>query len=192
MLPLSYWGKVEGAECFLSEIDTELKGTKTRCPTCRKAFFPMAVSRSESMFELLKRLRLCDRVYEIAGTTLSEKEEHSQKHVWEFVDYCLSVNESKLTRDVKMKTKTKNIWSPSLVEQPKMFWQHCSPSLLYLLTFLIAYSRPANSVPSGRSFSAINYTNDKFRSPPAKPMSSSPRASISSLTPPGPGGSTSP
>ena len=101
--PLSYWGKAESAECLLSEMDTELEDTKTSCPTCRKAFFPTTVSRSETMFELLRRLRLWDRVYELSGITRSEREEYSRKYLWEFVNYCRSVNEFKLTRDLKMK-----------------------------------------------------------------------------------------
>ena len=57
-----------------------------------------------------------------------------------------------------------DIWSLPLVQRPKLFWQHCksiSP-LLGQFAYRI-FSTPANSVPSERSFSAMNYIIDKFR-----------------------------
>lgn len=57
-----------------------------------------------------------------------------------------------------------DIWAPTLVEHPKLFWQHCrsiSPHLAQLAHRI--FSTPANSVPSERSFSAMNYIIDKFR-----------------------------
>ena len=57
-----------------------------------------------------------------------------------------------------------DIWSPALVERPKLFWQHCrsiSPLLAQLAHRI--FSTPANSVPSERSFSAMNHVIDKFR-----------------------------
>ena len=57
-----------------------------------------------------------------------------------------------------------NIWSLPLTQRPKLFWQHCKSISPLLGQFAHRiFSTPANSVPSERSFSAMNYIIDKFR-----------------------------
>ena len=100
--PLSYWGKAEEAEDLITHLDPEIGDTKNSCPKCRTAFFPEGIERNDSMYELSSRLRLWDMVYGLAEITLSEKEEHSRKYLWEFVSYCTSVNDLKLTEGMRM------------------------------------------------------------------------------------------
>lgn len=60
------------------------------------------------------------------------------------------------------KNNSSDIWTP--VERLKLFWQHCrsvSAPLAQLAHRI--YSTPANSIPSERSFSTMNYIIDKFR-----------------------------
>lgn len=57
-----------------------------------------------------------------------------------------------------------NIWTPTLMERPKLFWQHCqsiSPLLAHLAHCI--FSTLANLILSEQLFSAMNYIIDKFR-----------------------------
>ena len=57
-----------------------------------------------------------------------------------------------------------NIWQPNLIANPRLFWSYCRSKSPFLATFAFRiYSIPANSVPSERAFSAMNYIIDKFR-----------------------------
>ena len=57
-----------------------------------------------------------------------------------------------------------NIWSTPLMERLKLFWQHCRAISPLLAQFVhCIFLTLANSVPSKRSFSAMNYIIDKFR-----------------------------
>ena len=57
-----------------------------------------------------------------------------------------------------------DLWNPALVERPKLFWQHCRLVSLFLAQLAHRiFCTLANSVPSERAFSAMNYIIDKFR-----------------------------
>lgn len=64
---------------------------KTSCPACRRVFFPEVTE--EVMESLSQRLSIWDAAYASAGVPRSEKEEHTRKYLWEYVNYCHSVNE---------------------------------------------------------------------------------------------------
>lgn len=101
--PLRYWGLTEGAEPLISQIDSESDvDTNTSCPTCRNVFFPMEVAGDDPMESLLTRLWFWDSVYAFAGVARSEKEEYTRKHLWEFVDYCRSINEFEVSPNLKL------------------------------------------------------------------------------------------
>ena len=57
-----------------------------------------------------------------------------------------------------------HIWQPNLIANPRLFWSYCRSKSPFLATFAVRiFSTPANSVPSERAFSAMNYIIDKFR-----------------------------
>lgn len=59
---------------------------------------------------------------------------------------------------------TTDLWNPDLVNSPWLWWQYARSGCYKLATLNIRiYSTPANSVPSERAFSTMNYLLNKFR-----------------------------
>ena len=57
-----------------------------------------------------------------------------------------------------------DLWNPDLVKNPRLWWQYARSGCYKLASLAIRiYSTPANSVPSERAFSTMNYLLDKFR-----------------------------
>ena len=100
--PLGYWGLTEGIEPLISELHPGSgEDVNTSCPTCRKVFFPeLAVREPMDLFATC--LWLWDTAYAFAGIARSEREEHSRKYLWEFVDYCRSINEFEFSHGLKL------------------------------------------------------------------------------------------
>lgn len=88
--PLCCWGAVVSDD--EDDMDAPLFGhAKTSCPNCRRVFFPKDIE--ESLPSLTYLLQTWDEGYACAGVARSEKEEHTRKYLWQFVRYCLSVDE---------------------------------------------------------------------------------------------------
>ncbi|MCJ1262465.1 hypothetical protein MMC22_002335 [Lobaria immixta] len=99
--PLCYWGLTEGADPVIHNINiTVIEDANTSCPKCRKNFFPMAFR--EPMELLAARLWFWDNAYAFAGVARSEKEERSRKDLWNYVKYCRSINEFKLSDNMEL------------------------------------------------------------------------------------------
>lgn len=64
---------------------------KSGCPVCRRVFFPRVFV--EPVDLLVCRLALWDLAYASAGVARSEKEERSRKYLWQYVEYCCSIDE---------------------------------------------------------------------------------------------------
>ena len=88
--PLCLWGLREDddEEVYLDE------GGNSGCPICRHCFFPQ--SPLEPMIALAHRLYFWDMAYACAGVARSEKEEHSRRYLWDYVNYCRSIDEHEL------------------------------------------------------------------------------------------------
>lgn len=86
--PLCFWGLRENGG---DEVDLD-EGGKSGCPICRHSFFPQ--SPIEPMIELAYRLSFWDMAYASAGVARSEKEEHSRRYLWDYVNYCRSIDEN--------------------------------------------------------------------------------------------------
>lgn len=100
--PLSYWGLKGDADSEILEMETEsYDDSRTSCPTCRKVFCPTAVR--VPMEHIAAQLWLWDNVYAFAGVARSEKEERSREHLWNYVNYCRSINEFKFDRVMQFK-----------------------------------------------------------------------------------------
>lgn len=100
--PLCYWGLTEGGDPKIHRLSMgSIPNAKTNCPTCRRVFFPRAFP--EPMQSVASRLCLWDSVYAFAGVARSEKEERTRNDLWEYVRYCSSINEFKLSGPLKRK-----------------------------------------------------------------------------------------
>ena len=93
--PLRFWGLVDEDR----NLNLDEHGVST-CPTCRQVFF--TTCRIEPMEFLAYRLSLWDSAYASAGVARSEKEELSRKHLWEYVEYCRSINEQEPTEVMRL------------------------------------------------------------------------------------------
>lgn len=92
--PLSFWGLVEkDSEFEVGKVSFEI--ARTSCPICRRVFFP------EYWVEPMQLLAHCldfwDTAYACAGVSRSVKEEHSRKYLWEYVEYCRSIDEHEIS-----------------------------------------------------------------------------------------------
>ena len=59
---------------------------------------------------------------------------------------------------------TTDLWNPDLFSNPRLWWQYARSGCYKLATLAIRiFSTRANSVPSERAFSTMNYLLDKFR-----------------------------
>ncbi|MCJ1423591.1 hypothetical protein MMC29_001475 [Sticta canariensis] len=89
--PLSFWGLREDYDTEpLNNLPWAIDG-KTSCPVCRRDFFPNF--RVEPMESLAQRLFLWDMAYYRAGVAFSDHERQSRKVLWEYVEYCRSMDE---------------------------------------------------------------------------------------------------
>lgn len=80
---------------------------KTDCPMCRRVFFPKC--RVEPWEYLAQRLDFWDTAYLTAGVARSEKEERSRKLLWEYVEYCHSINDDLLSDDGRLEYDTAQV-----------------------------------------------------------------------------------
>lgn len=86
--PLCYWD-IDGPK-------TGAEPTKTSCPTCRRVFYNETYR--QPLDALAARLWYWDLVYFSIGIARSEKEERSREFLWQYVEYCRSINEFKVSR----------------------------------------------------------------------------------------------
>ena len=86
--PLWGWGSKEDGFDALSRPYTY---GRTDCPICRKVCFSEPMR--EPMEGLAQRLSFWDMAYAAAGVARSAREERSRKFLWEFVEYCRSMND---------------------------------------------------------------------------------------------------
>lgn len=98
--PLCYWGSREGANPKIKRLSMgSVPNAKTNCPTCRTVFFQRAFP--EPMQSVAARLWLWDSVYAFAGVARSDKEERTRNDLWEYIKYCSSVNQFRLSGTLK-------------------------------------------------------------------------------------------
>lgn len=67
---------------------------KSSCPVCRRDFFRKCDT--EPLEFVAQRLAFWDMAYVSAGVARSQKEEHSRKYLWQYVEYCRSVKKRSL------------------------------------------------------------------------------------------------
>ncbi|MCJ1264183.1 hypothetical protein MMC22_004054 [Lobaria immixta] len=89
--PLCYWEVDED-----SETEVLLDQTKTSCPKCRRVFFPETTRMA--LHAIASRLWYWDLIYACVGVARSEKEERSREHLWQYIEYCRSINEFTVRR----------------------------------------------------------------------------------------------
>ncbi|MCJ1422811.1 hypothetical protein MMC29_000691 [Sticta canariensis] len=80
-------------------VEDDVYGRST-CPTCRQVFF--ASCKVQPLEFLACRLSLWDSAYASAGVARSAKEELSRKRLWEYVEYCRSINEQEPTDELRV------------------------------------------------------------------------------------------
>ena len=88
--PLCYWGLKEDDADAVTVSPLGRDG-RSDCPICRKVFFPGC--RVEPMESLAQRLFFWDIAYAAAGVVRSAWEERSRKDLWEYVEYCRSMDD---------------------------------------------------------------------------------------------------
>jgi hAT family C-terminal dimerisation region len=83
----------------------------------------------------------------------------SEKHIEIVEDFFVF-------RDYEGKfARWRDCWKKEYREKPILFWKIVAGEASYLSALAIqVFSTPANSVPSERSFSAINFIQDEYRS----------------------------
>ncbi|MCJ1426172.1 hypothetical protein MMC29_004074, partial [Sticta canariensis] len=89
--PVSFWGMKEDYNTGPEEDHLGVTHGKTNCPMCRLEFFPNF--QVEPMELLAQRLFFWDMAYGNAGVALSDRERHSRRILWKFVEYCHSMDE---------------------------------------------------------------------------------------------------
>ena len=75
-----------------------LEEAQTTCPTCRRLFFDKTVR--EPLDSLASQLWLWDKAYAYAGVARGRTEEHCRRILWEYIEYCRSINEFKISREL--------------------------------------------------------------------------------------------
>lgn len=85
--PLREWGLKEDLEAA-GDLDDD---PRSDCPICRRVFVPRCGA--EPLENLALRLVIWDSAYDSVEVTRSEKEERSREHLWEYVNYCSSIDE---------------------------------------------------------------------------------------------------
>ncbi|MCJ1268016.1 hypothetical protein MMC22_007902 [Lobaria immixta] len=95
--PLCYWEVDEDSETDVHEARANLLDQiKTSCPTCRQVFFPGTTRLA--LGALAARLWYWDLIYAFVGVARSVKEEQSREHLWQYIEYCRTINELTLHR----------------------------------------------------------------------------------------------
>lgn len=89
--PLCYRGLEEDDQGSGDTHSDRYGQAKTDCPLCRQVLFPKCWV--EPMEYLVQRLSFWDMAYAKLGVARSEKEERSRKYLWEYVEYCRSIND---------------------------------------------------------------------------------------------------
>lgn len=88
---LNSWGLEEEYEDIPEQsVRLEEEGN-TSCPVCRTEFFPPF--QTESLVRLMQRLMLWDMALSSAEVEISDYEQHTRQILWEYVDYCESMDE---------------------------------------------------------------------------------------------------
>lgn len=87
--PFCRWGINHEHEDNETALAGPING-RTSCPMCRKRFFPPC--EVEKMDELANRLLFWDMAYASAGVARSPKEERSHKYLWQYIEYCCSMD----------------------------------------------------------------------------------------------------
>lgn len=101
--PLRFWGLVDEDR----NRDHDEPGQST-CPTCRRVFF--GTHMTEPLDFLAGRLSFWDSAYASAGVARSTTEELSRKHLWEYVEYCRSINEQVPCEPARLKIQEALYW----------------------------------------------------------------------------------
>ncbi|MCJ1463282.1 hypothetical protein MMC07_001888 [Pseudocyphellaria aurata] len=85
------------------EIDPEARlyeSTNSHCPYCRRHLCPK--SPIEPMEIVAHRLSFWDMAYASAGVERSEREESTRKSLWQYVEYCRSIDEHEVDRETEL------------------------------------------------------------------------------------------
>lgn len=112
--PFCAWGLLADQDTGEDDTDDEqitIPIVKTSCPMCRVQFFPEV--NTESLEALANRLQFWDLAYASAGVARSLKEEHSRKYLWQYVNYCRSIDELNLEGHWEidaLKSAQKQLW----------------------------------------------------------------------------------
>lgn len=112
--PLCAYGLLEDRDIEENDMDDDLDRipmVKTSCPMCRVEFFPEC--KTEALEVLANRLQFWDIAYACAGVARSEKEERSRKCLWQYVEYCRSMDEINLEGHWELKLQKaaqKELW----------------------------------------------------------------------------------
>ncbi|MCJ1264751.1 hypothetical protein MMC22_004626 [Lobaria immixta] len=95
--PLCYWEVDEDLETQVHDGRANfLDQIKTSCPKCRQVFFPETTRLV--LDALAMRLWYWDLIYACVGIARSVKEERSREHLWQYIEYCRSINKLAVRR----------------------------------------------------------------------------------------------
>ncbi|MCJ1424329.1 hypothetical protein MMC29_002216 [Sticta canariensis] len=88
--PLCGWGLKADDVDAVTQSPFDRRG-RTDCPICREVFFPKCMI--EPMEYVAQRLSFWDMAYAAAGVARTAMEKRSRKVLWEYVEYCRSMDD---------------------------------------------------------------------------------------------------
>lgn len=96
--PFCFWGLKENDDPEATDACL-YEPTNSGCPVCRRGLCPR--SPVEPMEVVAHRLAFWDMAYDSTGVERSEKEERSRKYMWQYIEYCRSIDEHEVDRQME-------------------------------------------------------------------------------------------